>query len=129
MARLLNQNNIEIQAARVQPEGLASMLKMIDEGKISGKIAKKVFEEMFMTGKNPEQIVEEKGLVQISDPEVLQPMMAEIVASHPKVVEDYRSGKDKAFGFFVGQVMKKTRGKANPAIVNQLLREHLDREG
>ncbi|HHW61412.1 MAG TPA: Asp-tRNA(Asn)/Glu-tRNA(Gln) amidotransferase subunit GatB [Syntrophomonadaceae bacterium] len=129
MARLLNQNNIEIQEVRVRPEGLVSMLKMIDEGKISGKIAKKVFEEMFMTGKDPEQIVEEKGLIQISDPEVLQAMIAEIIASNPKVVDDYRSGKDKAFGFFVGQVMKKTRGKANPAIVNQLLKEHLDREG
>lgn len=129
MARLLNQNNMEIKDCKIRPEALAGMLELLDKGTISGKMAKTVFEEMFNTGKEAEQVVKEKGLVQISDPETLKQIIKEIVANNPKVLEDYRNGKEKAFGFFVGQTMKATRGQANPAVVNQLLKEHLEGEG
>ncbi|NLU48897.1 MAG: Asp-tRNA(Asn)/Glu-tRNA(Gln) amidotransferase subunit GatB [Syntrophomonadaceae bacterium] len=123
--RLLNQQNLEITECKVTPFGLVSMLRLIDEGTISGKMAKSVFEEMFATGKQPEVIIKEKGMVQISDESALEPIIARIVADNPKVVEDYRNGKDKAFGFFVGQVMKATRGQANPKMVNDILKRIL----
>ncbi|MDD4783503.1 MAG: Asp-tRNA(Asn)/Glu-tRNA(Gln) amidotransferase GatCAB subunit B, partial [Syntrophaceticus sp.] len=99
--------------------------QLIDKGTISGKIAKTVFEEMFASGKRAEQIVEEKGLLQISDEDELAAMIDELIAAHPEVVDDYHKGKKKALGFFVGQVMKQTRGKANPQIVNKLLLHRL----
>ncbi len=126
--RLLNQENIEIEECLIKPAHLAAMLKLIDDGTISGKIAKTVFEDMFSSGKTPDAIVKEKGLIQVSDEAALIPIIDEIISANPKVVEDYRNGKEKAAGFFVGQVMKATRGKANPAIVNELLKEKLGRE-
>jgi aspartyl-tRNA(Asn)/glutamyl-tRNA(Gln) amidotransferase subunit B len=123
--RLLNQANMEIEDCLIQPAHLAAMLKLIDDGTISGKIAKGVFEDMFLSGKEPEVIVKEKGLVQVSDESALNPVIDSIIAANPKVVEDYKNGKEKAAGFFVGQVMKATRGQANPAIVNKLLKEKL----
>jgi aspartyl-tRNA(Asn)/glutamyl-tRNA(Gln) amidotransferase subunit B len=89
-------------------------------------MGKTVFEEMFTSGKSPALIIKEKGLVQISDQGTLLPVIEEIIKSNPKVVEDYKNGKEKAFGFFIGQIMKSTRGQANPALVNQLLKEKLD---
>lgn len=124
--RLLNQNNMEIGESKVTAAGIAQMLKAIDEGTISGKMGKKVFEEMFATGKSPAVIIEEKGLVQISDEGTLLKLIDEIIKTNPKVVEDYKSGKDKAFGFFVGQIMKATKGQANPALVNKLLKDRLN---
>ncbi|MEN6350894.1 MAG: Asp-tRNA(Asn)/Glu-tRNA(Gln) amidotransferase subunit GatB [Syntrophomonas sp.] len=124
--RLLNQNNMEIADCRFKPHDLVKILQFIDEGKISGKMAKSVFEEMFNTGKAPETIVEEKGMVQISDQDTLLSLIDEIIGKNPKVLEDYRNGKEKAFGFFVGQVMKVTKGQANPGMVNQLLKERLN---
>ena len=100
------------------------MLNLIDEGTISGKMAKSVFEEMFDSGRTG-LIIKEKGMVQISDESTLLKTIDEIIAANPGVVDDYRSGKEKAFGFFVGQVMKATRGQANPTIVNKLLKERL----
>jgi aspartyl-tRNA(Asn)/glutamyl-tRNA(Gln) amidotransferase subunit B len=126
--RLLNQENIEIEECLIKPAHLAAMLKLIDDGTISGKIAKTVFEDMFSSGKAPDAIVKEKGLIQVSDEAALIPIIEDIISANPKVVEDYRNGKEKAAGFFVGQVMKATRGKANPAIVNKLLKEKLGRE-
>ncbi len=128
LARLLNQNGIEIQDAKLQPALLAEMLDLLDAGTISGKMAKTVFEEMFISGQDPQTIIKAKGLVQISDADALLPMIDEIVNSNPKVLQDYKNGKEKAFGFFVGQIMKATRGQANPEMVNKLLRERLDRE-
>lgn len=127
LARLLNLEKKELPDAEIAPENLAALLKMIDEGTISGKIAKTVFEEMFYTGKNPRQIVEEKGLVQISDEDRLLAVVRKVLAGHPETVADYRGGKTKALGFLVGQVMKETRGRANPALVNTLLRRELDK--
>lgn len=124
-SRLLNARQIEVTESKVSPAQLAELLKLIDKGTISGKIAKTVLEEMVDTGKNPAQIVEEKGLVQISDSAELEKIIDEVLANNPKSVEDYRAGKTKAMGFLVGQTMKATKGKANPEMVNKLLREKL----
>jgi aspartyl-tRNA(Asn)/glutamyl-tRNA(Gln) amidotransferase subunit B len=123
--RLLNAEGKEISDTPLTPEHVAKVLELISAGTISGRIAKDVFEETFHSGRDPEEIVKERGLIQISDADELGRIVAEVVASNPNVVEDYRRGKDKALGFLVGQVMKATRGKANPQIVNKLLKEHL----
>ncbi|AFV11128.1 aspartyl/glutamyl-tRNA(Asn/Gln) amidotransferase subunit B [Thermacetogenium phaeum DSM 12270] len=123
--RLLNSQNLEVKQAKLSPSHLVEMLQLMDEGIISGKIAKTVFEEMFNTGKRAAQIVEEKGLVQISDEGELAGIVEEVLAAHPQVVDDYRKGKRKALGFLVGQVMKRTKGKANPQLVNRMLEERI----
>lgn len=125
LSMYLNENNMEIDECKIAPAQLAEMLKLIDNGTISGKIAKTVFAEMFASGKDPEVIIKEKGLVQISDEGELAKMVEEVIANNPKSVEDYHNGKQKAVGFLVGQIMKATRGKANPALVNKLLKEKL----
>ncbi len=125
LLRLLNVNGLEVNQCNIKPRHLSGMLKMIDSGTISGKIAKKVFEEMFESGKDPEIIVKEKGLVQISDEGAISSIVDEVLASNAKVVEDYLSGKENALGFLVGQVMKATKGKANPALVNKMLKEKI----
>ncbi len=104
---------------------LAAMVKMIDEGKISGKIAKTLFTEMLETGELPETIVKEKGLEQVSDAGSIESAVDQVIAAHANVVSDYRSGNEKVFGFLVGQVMKATQGKASPQIVNETLRRKL----
>ncbi|MBD3403863.1 Asp-tRNA(Asn)/Glu-tRNA(Gln) amidotransferase subunit GatB [candidate division GN15 bacterium] len=110
----------------VRPPMIADLLKRIKSGEISGKIAKEVFAEMAATGKEPAAIIKEKGLVQISDESQLEPIIDSILNAHPDNVEKYKSGKTKVFGFFVGQVMKETRGQANPKVVNDLLKRKLD---
>ena len=107
-------------------ERLASMIKLIDDDTISGKIAKTVFEQMVATGQTPEAIVAEQGLSQVSDSGAIEAAIAAVLDANPDKVAEYRSGKDKLFGFFVGQVMKATQGKANPGKVNALLKERLD---
>ncbi|MDK2836426.1 MAG: aspartyl-tRNA(Asn)/glutamyl-tRNA(Gln) amidotransferase subunit, partial [Thermosediminibacterales bacterium] len=101
------------------------MLELMDKGTISGKIAKTVFKEMIETGKRPEQVVKEKGLVQITDEGKISEIIEKVIKENPKSVEDFKNGKEKAIGFLVGQVMRATKGKANPQIVNKLLREKL----
>lgn len=123
--RLIKEEDIEIEESKLSGKMLAEMLQMMDKGVISSKIAKKVFEEMFKTGKDPDTIVEEKGLKQISDEGKLEEIVLTIIEENPDAVDDIRNGKDKAIGFLVGQVMKETRGKANPGMVNQLLREKI----
>ena len=108
------------------PQQLAGMLKLIDDGTISGKIAKQVFEEMMVSGKAAADIVAEKGLVQISDDGALVAAIEQVLAANAAKVAEYRGGKDKLFGFFVGQAMKATQGKANPQRLNELLREKLN---
>jgi len=127
LSRLLNQNNMEISECLVKPEDLIKLLGLIDNGTISGKMAKTVFEEMFAGGKKPELIIKEKGMEQISDEGTLKAVIEEVVANNQKVLQDYKNGKKKAFGFFVGQVMKATKGQADPSAVNKLLRERLDK--
>jgi aspartyl-tRNA(Asn)/glutamyl-tRNA(Gln) amidotransferase subunit B len=127
LSRLMNQERVEFAALKVQPAQLAQMLKMIDNNTISGKIAKTVFEAMFMSGKDPETIVKEKGLVQISDTGELETMAKKVIAANPRSVADYLAGKDKAIGFLVGQLMKETKGRANPGMVNELLKNELEK--
>jgi len=121
----LNANNLELKDVKITPQGLGEMIKLIENGTISSKIAKTVFKEMVETGKEPRAIVEEKGLVQISDEGALRQVVADVIAANPQAVEDYKAGNEKALGFFVGQVMKQTKGKANPPLVNKLLMEEL----
>jgi aspartyl-tRNA(Asn)/glutamyl-tRNA(Gln) amidotransferase subunit B len=125
LLRELNRDDREIDECAVKPEHLAGMLAMIEDGGISGKIGKQVLEEMYRTGKGPEVIVKEKGWVQIQDTSELTGIIDQVLASHPDEVDKYRAGKEKVFGFFVGLVMKATRGQANRMLVNQLLREKL----
>ncbi|MFW5436050.1 Asp-tRNA(Asn)/Glu-tRNA(Gln) amidotransferase subunit GatB [Paenibacillus apiarius] len=121
----LNGNGIEIDAVKLSSQGLGEMIGLIEKGTISSKIAKTVFKEMLESGKSPQVIVEEKGLVQISDEGAIKAIVEQMIAKNPQSVEDYRAGKEKAIGFLVGQVMKETKGKANPGLVNQLLVECL----
>jgi aspartyl-tRNA(Asn)/glutamyl-tRNA(Gln) amidotransferase subunit B len=123
--RELNEREMEPDEFPVTPKHLASMVKMIDSGIISGKIGKTVFAEMVETAKMPDQIVQEKGLVQISDEKELAAIIAKVVAGNPDPVSEFKKGRQKAIGFLVGQVMKLTKGKANPQLVNTLLREQL----
>jgi len=125
--RLVNEKNMEISSVPVTAESLVKLLKLVDSKVISGPIAKTVFEEMFNTGKDPEAIVEEKGLKQISDRDELVNVIKKVLAENPKSVEDYKKGKKKALGFLVGQTMKATKGKANPQLVNEILLEELER--
>jgi aspartyl-tRNA(Asn)/glutamyl-tRNA(Gln) amidotransferase subunit B len=105
---------------------MAGMLRLIEDGTISGKIAKTIFDEMYRTGNNADAIVKEKGLVQISDTGEIEKAVAEVLAKNPGEVERFKSGDEKLIGFFVGQVMKATKGKANPKVLNDLLKQKLD---
>jgi aspartyl-tRNA(Asn)/glutamyl-tRNA(Gln) amidotransferase subunit B len=122
---LLNANGMELKESKITSQQLATLLQVQDEGKISGKMAKTVFAEMFTTGKDPEEIIKEKGLVQISDEGALEAIVDKVIAANPQSVEDYRGGKKKAMGFLVGQIMKETKGQANPGVVNKLLQDKL----
>ncbi len=117
----LNANGLELADVKVTGQGLGEMIGLIEKGTISGKIAKTVFKEMLETGKAPQVIVEEKGLVQINDEAAIQAIVQQVVANNPQSVADYQAGKQKAIGFLVGQVMKETKGKANPSLVNKLI--------
>jgi aspartyl-tRNA(Asn)/glutamyl-tRNA(Gln) amidotransferase subunit B len=121
ITRAMNESGTSIDACPVAPGQLAELLKLIDNGTISGKIAKTVFDEMWRSGKTPRTIVEEQGLVQVSDSGAIESIIDEIMAANVGQVEEYRDGKEKVFGFFVGQVMKASKGKANPSVVNELL--------
>jgi aspartyl-tRNA(Asn)/glutamyl-tRNA(Gln) amidotransferase subunit B len=123
--RLLNAGNMEVSESKITPERMVSLLKSQADGKISGKIAKTVFEEMFATGKDPDVIIKEKGLVQISDEGSLAAIIENVINANPKSVADFKEGKEKAIGFLVGQVMKETKGQANPGVVNKLLKDKL----
>jgi len=114
-----------IDDCRITPEHFAGMMGLVDDGTISGKIAKTVYEEMFNTGKMADVIVKEKGLLQITDEAEIVKIVEQVMADNPGPVQDYRDGKKKAMGFLVGQVMKATRGKANPQLVNRILGEKL----
>jgi aspartyl-tRNA(Asn)/glutamyl-tRNA(Gln) amidotransferase subunit B len=123
--RLLKIDNKDIQDCPITPDGLVELLNMLDGGKINAKSAKEVFEEMYKTGKDPKSIVKDKGLVQISDESTLLKTIDEVLDANGESVAQFKTGKEKLFGFFVGQVMKATRGQANPQLVNKLLKERL----
>ncbi|MDD3304159.1 MAG: Asp-tRNA(Asn)/Glu-tRNA(Gln) amidotransferase subunit GatB [Clostridia bacterium] len=120
-ARMLNESDLQINECNITEENMASLIQLIDDGTISSKIAKTVFEEMFITGKEASKIVKEKGLIQISDEGAIQAIVENVVANNPQSIVDYKAGKDRALGFLVGQVMKESKGKANPGLVNKLL--------
>jgi aspartyl-tRNA(Asn)/glutamyl-tRNA(Gln) amidotransferase subunit B len=122
---LLNAQDKAIAESPVSPENLARLLALIEEGVISGKIAKTVFDDMAQTGKPAKQIVEEKGLIQITDTAAIDDVVVKIISNNPKEVAAYQNGKTKLLGFFVGQVMRETRGKANPKLVNEILKRKL----
>ncbi|RME87619.1 MAG: Asp-tRNA(Asn)/Glu-tRNA(Gln) amidotransferase subunit GatB [Zetaproteobacteria bacterium] len=121
----LNERGIEIAEAPITPAMLGKLLDRIADQTISGKIAKDVLDEMLATGKDADAIIEEKGLKQITDPKAIDEIIEQVLADHPEQLAQYRAGKEKLFGFFVGQVMKRTKGKANPQLVNARLRERL----
>lgn len=129
LLRELKRDEKDIEQSLLTPSHLAEMLSMIKEGTISGKIAKDVFEEMYRNGERPSKIVRDKGWIQIQDESEIERAIEKAIQANPKQVEDYRKGKEKLFGFFVGEVMKKTRGKANPKLVNELLRRKLKGDG
>jgi len=125
LMRELKRDERDIEECPVTPIHLANMLKMIEDGTISGKIAKTVFEEMYRTGKDAEAIVKEKGLIQVTDEGVIQGYIEDVINKNPEQVEAYKQGKEKLFGFFIGEVMKKSKGKANPKLVNEILKKRL----
>ncbi len=124
-AKQMAQSGLEMKSVPVAAAQMAELLKLIAAGTISGKIAKQVFPEMWETGKTPAAIVEEKGLVQISDTGALEELAAKIIAANPQSVEDFKAGKKKAVGFLMGQIMKETKGQANPQVVNGILTKKL----
>ncbi|HEX7056727.1 MAG TPA: Asp-tRNA(Asn)/Glu-tRNA(Gln) amidotransferase subunit GatB [Bacilli bacterium] len=119
----LNANGLEPDDVPISGKNLGDLISLINKGTISGKIAKAVFKDMLESGKSPEAIVQEKGLVQISDEGAIKSVVEQVIANNPQSVADFQAGKEKAIGFLVGQVMKETKGKANPGLVNKLIRE------
>ncbi|WP_416828881.1 Asp-tRNA(Asn)/Glu-tRNA(Gln) amidotransferase subunit GatB [Ectobacillus polymachus] len=123
----LNKNQKELHEIALKPESLAKMIQLIENGTISSKIAKKVFAELVENGGNPESIIKEKGLVQISDEATLRKFVTDVLDKNEQSIEDYKNGKDRAIGFLVGQIMKATKGQANPQLVNKILLEEINK--
>ncbi len=121
----LNNNNMEMKDFHVAPKNLAQMINLINKGVLSSKLAKTVFEELTKNDITPEEIIKAKGLEQISDTGALEGIVDKILAANSKSIEDFRAGKDKALGFLVGQIMRETKGKANPEMINQMLKDKL----
>ncbi|MBS3910210.1 MAG: Asp-tRNA(Asn)/Glu-tRNA(Gln) amidotransferase subunit GatB [Actinobacteria bacterium] len=121
----LNAENVEIDASEIKPAHLVEMVELIDDGTISGKIAKEIFSEMFKTGKLPKAIVEEKGMTQISGEDEIAKIVDDVIAQNPDAVREFHDGKERAFGFLVGQAMRLTKGRGNPGLINKLLKERL----
>jgi aspartyl-tRNA(Asn)/glutamyl-tRNA(Gln) amidotransferase subunit B len=125
LSRLLNATNSEIENARISPKHLADMLALIDDGTITGPTAKAVLEEMFQTGKGASAIIAEKKLSQISDAGEIEEVAKKVLADNPSAVADYSSGKQQALMFLVGQVMKATKGRANPGVAKEIIKQEL----
>lgn len=124
----LNKNNQDFTSIKMKPQDLALMVKYIDNGKISSKQAKDVFEKLMNTGNDVDSIIKSLNIVQISDPSAIIELIHQVFAEFPASIEDFKSGKDRAFGFMIGQIMKKSRGQANPGLVNKLLKEELQKQ-
>jgi len=122
---VLNKKNLSISQSPVSAKNLSALIKMITTGKISGKIAKDDFEKMQNSDKDPHQIVEKEGLIQQSDPKELEKIISEVISKNQDKVIQYKSGKEKLFGYFVGEIMKVSKGKANPQLVNEILKVKL----
>ncbi|KRN27266.1 aspartyl glutamyl-tRNA amidotransferase subunit B [Lactobacillus selangorensis] len=117
----LNENKVDLPETKLTPAHLATMIQMIEDGTISSKIAKKVFKEIITNGTEPRQWVEDKGLIQLSDPDQLNPIITDVLDNNQQSIDDFKNGKDRAVGYLVGQIMRQTHGMANPKVVNQLL--------
>ena len=126
--RFLNDDKKSVGECPVSPENLAAMIRLIQEGTISGKMAKEISETMYKTGRTPEEIIKEKGLIQITDEDALVTILTGILEKNPEQLAQYRAGKEKLFGFFVGQAMKGTAGTANPQLLNELLKKMLAKQ-
>jgi aspartyl-tRNA(Asn)/glutamyl-tRNA(Gln) amidotransferase subunit B len=122
---LLKDQKIEIDACKITPEKLAALVTLLDEGKINNKAAREVFTQIAETGKNPEEIVKELGLEQIGSSAELEAIVLEIIKANPGNVQEFKSGKDRLMGFFVGQAMQKTKGKGDPKLLQELFVKHL----
>ncbi|MGO5091609.1 Asp-tRNA(Asn)/Glu-tRNA(Gln) amidotransferase subunit GatB [Clostridium sp. LCP25S3_F10] len=127
ISRLMNEKTMEVKDLKFNPEQLAELIKLINAGTISNNIGKKVLDEMFKSGKNPKNIVEEKGLVQNNDEGAILEVVKKVIENNPQSIEDFKNGKKRALGFLVGLVMKETKGKANPQIVNKLVNEEANK--
>ncbi len=125
MFAALHRQGIGIEQSPVAPEQLGRLIDLIEDGTISGRLAKDVFAEMIASGADPSAIVEQKGLRQVTDAGAIAAAIDAVLAAQPDKLAEYRAGRDKLYGFFVGQVMRATEGKANPALVNELLRQRL----
>ena len=125
VSALLNKDNIEIDESNLSSENFGKLIERISDTTISGKIAKSVLEEVWENGSDVDEIINSKGLVQIQDESLLEEIARKVIDANPDQVAAYKNGKDKLFGFFVGQVMKETQGKANPKSVNKILKELL----
>ena len=126
LLRKLKEESLSIEVSPISPEDIVGLVGLIEAGDISGKIGKQLFEELWTSDASPAEIVEQKGWKQVSDTSAIEAEIAKVLDANPGQLEQYRAGKQKLFGFFVGQVMKATRGQANPGLVNQLLRKMLD---
>ncbi len=125
IAAYVNSNRLSFNQVSFKPKELAEMIKMIDEGEISGKIAKEILPELLSNGGSPKQLVKERGLGMIGDPNIIEEIIDKLILNHPNEVESFKAGKKKLLGFFVGQLMKETKGKADPKLVNQMLNKKL----
>ncbi|HUJ76869.1 MAG TPA: Asp-tRNA(Asn)/Glu-tRNA(Gln) amidotransferase GatCAB subunit B, partial [bacterium] len=125
LAARFNEDKSRVADLKFKAADLADMIRRIEAGELSGAMGKQVFAAMYETGKPPAHLVQELGLAQVSDQGALEKIIAQVLAANPEQVQQFRAGKDKVFGFFVGQVMKASKGQANPALVNDLLRKHL----
>jgi aspartyl-tRNA(Asn)/glutamyl-tRNA(Gln) amidotransferase subunit B len=125
LTRELNNSGTDASASPVSPERLVGLLQMVDKGMISLKVAREIFPEVYLSGKEPDQIVQEKRLIQVSDELSIGGMIDEVVAKNPTQVAQFKEGKQQVLGFLVGQVMKASGGKANPGKVNELLKKRL----
>ena len=126
LSAFLNKDNLSILETKVDSINLGNLLSRIEDSTISGKIAKEVFEEMWNSEKSPDEIIEEKGLKQVTDSSEIEKIINQVLEQNQSQLEQYKAGKDKLFGFFVGQVMKISKGKANPKQVNKILKEKLE---
>jgi aspartyl-tRNA(Asn)/glutamyl-tRNA(Gln) amidotransferase subunit B len=129
LLRELKNANREIQDCPVKPQDLGQLIKLIGNNTISGKMAKEIFEKMFQTGKAPETLIAEQGLSQLTDPSEIKAIIEQALTNNPTQLAQYLAGKQALFGFFVGQVMKLTAGKANPQLVNEILQASLTERG
>jgi aspartyl-tRNA(Asn)/glutamyl-tRNA(Gln) amidotransferase subunit B len=125
LAAFLNKSNLEIEESPVSAKQLAGLLRRISDNTISGKIAKPLFEAIWNGEGEADALIEKRGLTQVTDSEAIEKIVTEVLAQNPEQLQAYRSGKEKLFSFFVGQVMKASKGKANPAQVNELLKKQL----